>query len=71
MPMAKPRRSAGKTWKNVTMTSGWMIPDAIPCITRPKTMVVNSALDAQIKLPVANRISVAQNPVRWPTSATT
>ena len=38
------------------------MPDDMPCSTRPKTTIGNSALSAQIKLPVAKRIESRAKP---------
>ncbi len=62
MPMAKPRRSCGNTWKTVTMTSGWTIPVAAPCITRPATSMPKLSASPAMTLPTENNTSVRVNP---------
>ena len=51
MPAAKPRRSCGKIWKIVTRIKGWMMPEEIPCNTRPKTIMLKSCDRPPIMLP--------------------
>ena len=66
MPMARPRRSGGKTWNSTSMTSGCRMPAAKPWATRP--MISTSSVGAvkQTSPPAANSSMVSTNAARWP-----
>ena len=52
------------------MTSGWMMPAAMPCKTRPRTIKLKSWLTPPMMLPTVKIAEASRNPPRWPNAAT-
>ena len=69
MPIAVPRRSGGKTLNILNMASGWPIPVANPCNTRPRINRSILGAVALMKAPALKMVIVAMKVMRWPSTS--